>query len=1453
MKANQIFEDAKQVICIYPGRFQPPHRGHASTYRQLEKKYGAQNTFIATSNKTDADKSPFNFAEKKALLVAAGVPAEQIVQVVNTYAAKEITDRFDLSKTIVVYAVGEKDMGEDPRFSSFVKKDGSPSYLQKMTDNPETADKHAYLIVAPTVQFQINGRNITSASEIRQMYREADPAERADIIHQLYGMNTGTVTQIFNSKLLPQAQPAESIEENFKDGRHPEDKGDAKRHGVPTKASVSTLRKVAKQGGRKGQLAHWMANMKAGKKKAAKEDASPADNSSVVDAVIDFYKQNTQIKPVENYPQAAAEILSKTKPGIREKVKNILVKAKNDPYVQGGVITTIGSVIAGGVLSAGAKHGLTPHQTNIALQAIINTVLPTIISRVNGKDWTETLKYTLASAGIGTAIAAIGEQGKLLDKPTPTVAELAKKYNVSAKVVNVQLAKGIKVEQEHTDHVDVAREIALDHLSERLDYYIRLKKAENESYGATNPTSQLADRAVAVLPFDRFAVKMDENYEPNLFEVSMSPGALNDFAKSEIAQTMTIGFEMELAMPDLPDEGGYSGESESEDDMEYNEDFPTGAGWRRNVISWLAGGDNPNGDRDIDRVMEWFDEQFFDYADEMFNDALDGDEDLQEEVRKEIHDLLALKDKPSDADAIAAEYDEQTDIYTDAVDRVKDEWQTDNLDNAFDDFCMQYRIRDMEDFLNYVNRNHPRLSLHWPYLTYSEGYGEGGDLGDYLQDVANELETKLKRVNSDFYVVVSQDYHDESREENKFIIEPDGSIAPQGREFISPAMQFADGLAAMQVMFEWAQGQGYRTNQSTGFHMGISLPNHETQNIDHMKFILMLGDTHVLEKFNRAKAHYAVDTVNTMRETLKRGDRVKKEDVAGYLRKMATGMQDLATAELNKLLVPRGEHRQSVNIKNKYMEIRSAGDNYLPRFDEIRLTLLRYLKTLEVSADDQAYRREYAKKLSKFLTSTEMIRTVDPVTGRKGVAAKDTLDKEVQMAFTSYFADLQRGASGEEAITHLTTILNQHKGNKISQLKKQLISKRANADVNASKLKYAGSDRVEFSAKGSAYDVINSFIEQMRDAGMSEQHQKAMYMEAPKGQILYGVEFNYRGSTRTFNYWCFAPDKGQAIAQARKAWNTGADQPGDSWIAREMTGNGQRFYYVMRNYLQGNKTPPALPVDRSDISHRRSEQPEERPITYSLRDHQDRGIMTFTTTNDQEANSRVRDFFSQNNNYNLINTTLFRYADDGVTRRPVNLSPAASTGAQQPSTAGSTPETYIITYRDPQGNAHQTAYDANSSREAEALFMRQHPAGYWIEAITTQQQHSVEGTPGTFIVTYLSPQGNEQQTTYNANSAAEAATLFRTNHPASYRLQEITRLQESVTESKKPKQPKTIIDGAMKTLIKKGRSEDEAIADLKKEIDKKFYSEDSVTFDRVQPGETIAEALARARSRLTKS
>jgi hypothetical protein len=41
-----------------------------------------------------------------------------------------------------------------------------------------------------------------------------------------------------------------------------------------------------------------------------------------------------------------------------------------------------------------------------------------------------------------------------------------------------QLWAGIQIESEHTDSLDVAKEIAKDHLTEDKEYYIKLKKME---------------------------------------------------------------------------------------------------------------------------------------------------------------------------------------------------------------------------------------------------------------------------------------------------------------------------------------------------------------------------------------------------------------------------------------------------------------------------------------------------------------------------------------------------------------------------------------------------------------------------------------------------------------------------------------------------------------------------------------------------------------------------------------------------------------------------------------------------------------------------------------------------------------------------------------------------------------------------------------------------------------
>jgi pyrimidine deaminase RibD-like protein len=85
------------------------------------------------------------------------------------------------------------------------------------------------------------------------------------------GTNPETVKKI-NQLMIQSAKNHLSgqniVKENFADGRQPEDKGDSKKYHVPTKSSISNLRKFAKNhSGRAAQLAHWMANMKSGHKK----------------------------------------------------------------------------------------------------------------------------------------------------------------------------------------------------------------------------------------------------------------------------------------------------------------------------------------------------------------------------------------------------------------------------------------------------------------------------------------------------------------------------------------------------------------------------------------------------------------------------------------------------------------------------------------------------------------------------------------------------------------------------------------------------------------------------------------------------------------------------------------------------------------------------------------------------------------------------------------------------------------------------------------------------------------------------------------------------------------------------------------------------------------------------------------------------------------------------------
>lgn len=206
-----------RIVAVYAGRFHPFHVGHAAVFRELANKFGITNTYITTSGKVEPNKSPFSFADKVVMMQAAGIPVDHIVEEVTPYAPRNLPQKLglDSNKDVMVFGVGSKDMAEDPRFSFSPLKNGTASYFQPYTGknmspfneakNPDgTRAGHGYIYPVDDVQFSINGTQVNSASQIRELYKSADDAGKIAILNELYpngGAVIKKIKRIFDSKL----------------------------------------------------------------------------------------------------------------------------------------------------------------------------------------------------------------------------------------------------------------------------------------------------------------------------------------------------------------------------------------------------------------------------------------------------------------------------------------------------------------------------------------------------------------------------------------------------------------------------------------------------------------------------------------------------------------------------------------------------------------------------------------------------------------------------------------------------------------------------------------------------------------------------------------------------------------------------------------------------------------------------------------------------------------------------------------------------------------------------------------------------------------------------------------------------------------------------------------------------------------------------------------------------
>jgi hypothetical protein len=159
---------------------------HKESFKWLSKQFGDQNTYIVTSDKTEPQKSPFNFEEKKRIMLKHGIPESQIIKVTNPYSPLQFFEvtGLDPKETTIVYMIGEKDKGRLRGFKRLMAFNKTTYIPAKNLEEPYT-----YYVYAPHVSYNIPSFGEMSGTNIRKALgdREAKLSELKYRFKQIMG------------------------------------------------------------------------------------------------------------------------------------------------------------------------------------------------------------------------------------------------------------------------------------------------------------------------------------------------------------------------------------------------------------------------------------------------------------------------------------------------------------------------------------------------------------------------------------------------------------------------------------------------------------------------------------------------------------------------------------------------------------------------------------------------------------------------------------------------------------------------------------------------------------------------------------------------------------------------------------------------------------------------------------------------------------------------------------------------------------------------------------------------------------------------------------------------------------------------------------------------------------------------------------------------------------------
>lgn len=197
------------IIGIYPGSFQPPHKGHYSAYLMLKKVTGT-NTFVATSDVIDMPKSPLTFEDKQQLWTRHGVPIDKVVKVKNPTSALEITKKFGPDRTAVIFA-----MTKNEAHQLISSSQGYYIPFQNVESCNQPLNKNAYVMIVPDEVLTHNGQLTPDAFQ-KVMGSKTLPIEKKkQFFKQIFGWYDISLFDLIHKKFSEASTVSERVNENM--------------------------------------------------------------------------------------------------------------------------------------------------------------------------------------------------------------------------------------------------------------------------------------------------------------------------------------------------------------------------------------------------------------------------------------------------------------------------------------------------------------------------------------------------------------------------------------------------------------------------------------------------------------------------------------------------------------------------------------------------------------------------------------------------------------------------------------------------------------------------------------------------------------------------------------------------------------------------------------------------------------------------------------------------------------------------------------------------------------------------------------------------------------------------------------------------------------------------------------------------------------------------------------